>query len=66
MKFIIDRFEGDFAVVELENKEMLDIPRRILPLDSKEGDIVSISIDEIETNERRKTIQDKFDSLFFE
>lgn len=65
MKFIIDRFEGDFAIVELEDKEMVDIPCKILPSDSKEGDVINISIDEAETEHRRKRIQDKFNKLFY-
>lgn len=64
MNFIIDRFEGDYAVVELENKEMLDIPRAILPEEAKEGDVINISIEETETENRKKRIQDKFNSLF--
>ncbi len=64
MKFIIDRFEGEFAIVELENMEMLDMSRKLLPQDAKEGDTINVTIDEIETENRRKRIQDKFDSLF--
>lgn len=66
MNFIIDRFEGDYAVVELENKDMIDIPRAILPVDAKEGDIINISIQERETEKQKKRIQDKFNSLFSE
>lgn len=66
MNFIIDRFEGDYAVVELENKDMIDIPRTILPVDAKEGDIINISIQETETENQKKRIQDKFNSLFSE
>lgn len=64
MSFIIDRFEGEFAVVELENKEIIDIPRAILPVDAKEGDVIIISIEETETENQKKRIQDKFNSLF--
>ena len=38
MKYIIDRFEEDLAVLEGENKEMLNVPRGFLPDDAKEGD----------------------------
>lgn len=64
MKFTIDRFEGDFAVVELEDKEMVDLPLSLLPENAKEGDILNITIDNDATERRRKRIQDKFDSLF--
>lgn len=64
MKFTIDRFEGEFAIVELENKEMLDIPKAILPIEAKEGDIISVSVEQGETEERKERIQSKFDRLF--
>ena len=64
MKFIIDRFEGEFAIVELENKEMIDVSIKLLPSEVKEGDTINITIDTIETENRRERIQNKFDSLF--
>lgn len=36
-KLIIDRFEGNFAVCESENKTMIDIEINRLPKGSKEG-----------------------------
>src|SRR5699024_10597249 len=63
MKFTIDRFEGNLVVVELENREMINISREILPPDSKEGDILSIEINKAETEKRKKRIQDKFNNL---
>ncbi len=64
MKFTIDRFEGDFAVVELEDREMVDLPLSLVPENAKEGDILNITIDKNASEIRRKRIQDKFDSLF--
>lgn len=64
MRFIIDRFEGDYAVVELENQETIDIPRKILPEEAKEGDIVKVFIDEEETKSRKEIIKNKFNDLF--
>lgn len=64
MKFTIDRFEEEFAIVELENREMVEIPKAILPIEAKEGDIINISVEERETEDRKKRIQDKFDRLF--
>ena len=66
MRFIIDRFEGEFAIVELENREIVDIPRVVLPIEAKEGDSIIVSIDEAETESRKERIQDKFNSLFDE
>ncbi len=38
MKLIVDRFEGDFIVAELESGEIVNIPK-IIAIDAKEGDI---------------------------
>lgn len=64
MKFVIDRFEGEFAIVELENKEIIEIPRSIIPTEAREGDVLTISIDENETEDRKKRIKEKFENLF--
>lgn len=69
MKAIIDRFEGEIAVLELENGTMQDIIKNKLPSNSKEGDCLiinddNISIDENETNLRRKNIRKLMDDLF--
>ena len=37
---IIDRFEGEYAVVEREDQGMLKIPRSELPHDAHEGDVL--------------------------
>ncbi|HWT26387.1 MAG TPA: DUF3006 domain-containing protein, partial [Mobilitalea sp.] len=37
-KFIIDRFEGSYAVCEAEDKSKTTVPKYKLPLDCKEGD----------------------------
>ncbi|RJO62295.1 DUF3006 domain-containing protein [candidate division WS5 bacterium] len=42
-KAVIDRLEGDFAVI-LADSELLNIPKRMLPEGSKEGDVVYITI----------------------
>ncbi|WMM25187.1 DUF3006 domain-containing protein [Tissierella sp. MB52-C2] len=64
MKFTIDRFEEDFAIVELENKDTIEIPRIIIPEEAREGDIISITIEKAETDERKERIRGKFDRLF--
>lgn len=57
MKVIIDRFEGDYAVVELENRNMADLPQILVPLEAKEGDTLEIIIDQDETRRRKKKIE---------
>jgi len=58
MKVIIDRFEGDFAVCEKEDRQMLDIEKIKIPITAKEGDVLNIINDRItidsETTEKRK------------
>ncbi len=52
MKGIIDRFEGNFAVVELEDKKMININKNILPKKAKEGDVINIEEDSITLNKK--------------
>lgn len=40
LSLIIDRFEGDFAVVEVDGKEMKDISKKDIPQFAKEGDVL--------------------------
>lgn len=70
MRVIIDRFEGDFAVVELENKHFANMPKSLVPQGAKEGCVLSIGLDEEETEKRKQNIseltdksQDDFDSI---
>lgn len=56
MKVIIDRFEGNFAVVELENKTFSNVPILLVPQEAKEGDVLSIHVDIAETNKRKKAV----------
>ncbi|WP_345787937.1 DUF3006 domain-containing protein [Desulfosporosinus meridiei] len=42
--YIIDRFEGEWAVIETDNRVMFNFPRSGLPLDLKEGDVINIQI----------------------
>lgn len=57
MEVIIDRFEGDYAVVELDTREMVDLPRRLVPIDAEEGDVLEIRVNKKETHSRRERIE---------
>lgn len=62
MKGIIDRFEGEFAVVECEDRVRVEIHRNIIPKEAKEGDVIiqiggKYKIDEGETQRRREEIE---------
>lgn len=64
MKFVIDRFEENFAVAELENGTFENICRNLLPPDAAEGDIIVVSIDKKQTGNIKKRIENKMNSLF--
>mgnify|MGYP004512144713 CR=1 FL=1 len=67
--YTLDRFEGNFAVLENRNtKEMTDIPISNIPSNAKEGDILKLSngsyvIDYEETSIVSDRIRDKMDNL---
>lgn len=67
---IIDRFEGDFAVVELENEEMINIKRKDLPQEANEGDVLDINhkitINYEKTRERKDKIKSMTEDLWEE
>lgn len=63
LKVILDRFEEDFALVELENKEIVNIPR-ILVSEAEEGDIIEIRICKEETRQRQEEIEKIANDIF--
>ncbi len=62
---IIDRFEGDWAVIEFE-ETTFNLPRVLLPSEAREGDVIRISVtlDKKATAERRERIEKLMDELF--
>ena len=61
MRGIIDRFEGEFVVVEIEGVTK-DFPKSIFPTEAKPGDVVllsdkGVSIQNEETEKLRKEIE---------
>ena len=63
MKGIIDRFEGEYAVLEIGDGRHVDLPRALVP-DAHEGDVVNITVDHEETERRRARIRQLVDELF--
>ena len=67
--FTLDRFEGNFAILENRNtKEMTDIPISNIPSNAKEGDILKLSngsyvVDYEETRTVSDKIREKMDNL---
>lgn len=64
MTVIIDRFEGEFARVELSDGKVVDMPRCLLPQEAVEGDVITISVDPDETASRKKRIDNLMGQLF--
>jgi len=60
---IIDRFEGDFAVVET-SAGMINIPISDIPDGAKEGSVLIFKLDEDESVRRKKNIDKMMNSLF--
>ncbi len=64
MKFIIDRFEGDIAIIEISENKFVDMPRVLIPNDANEGDIINICVDKDATQERLSNIKKLEESLW--
>ena len=63
MKVIIDRFEGDYAVVEIDKEKFVKLPKELVP-NAKEGDVIIIRVDHEETNKRKEHVKDLMNQLF--
>lgn len=63
MRISVDRFEGDFAVVETETGETVNMPRCLIP-DAAEGDVISVTVDRDETEKAEKKNAELLHSLF--
>ncbi|HZK86121.1 MAG TPA: DUF3006 domain-containing protein [Desulfosporosinus sp.] len=69
MKGIIDRFVGDYVVVEFAGRRMVKIRKRDLPAGLKEGDAIrgtngAYVFDELETELIRKEAKRMYDKLW--
>lgn len=69
MKYVIDRFEDDFAVCEDDEGSMVNIDKKTLPIEAKEGDVMifdcnGLRIDREETIKRCKRIKELADNLW--
>ena len=56
MQIVIDRFEGDYAIVELPDRTMVDLHRRFLPESAKEGDVFDIQVLVADSKGRKEEI----------
>jgi hypothetical protein len=67
----IDRVEGDQMVVELDSREMVDIPKKWLASEAKDGlsliidfDSRTCSVDAEKTSQAKQEIDELMDKLF--
>ena len=51
---IIDRFESDKAVLEIDGEKMRVIEKSLLPVEAKEGDVIEITVNYEKTQELRQ------------
>jgi hypothetical protein len=68
MKGIVDRFEGDFVVIEIEGNPK-DIPKKQVDSSVKVSDVVELvdgkwMVKEADTERRRKEIKALMDSVW--
>jgi hypothetical protein len=66
LKGVIDRFEGDLAVIEIEPRKLL--PRRAkegdyLQLEIEDGNIITAKVDPEATQAAKERIKDKMERL---
>ena len=67
-KFIVDRIEGDKAVLECENGDMVNLELKALPKNIK-GDVINFQensyfLNSDETKSRKKRLKNLMNSLF--
>ncbi len=63
MQVIIDRFEGEFAVVELPDGSRALLSRTLVQ-GAKEGDVLSITLDAGASAQRKQAIDELMNDLF--
>jgi hypothetical protein len=65
VKGIIDRFEGDIAVVEINGKTQ-DFPKSIFPKEAEVGDVViiEVTVDKKATEKLRREIEELMNEVW--
>lgn len=72
MQGVIDRIEENYAVIELEKGTMINLNLSIIPPEAREGDVIiiddnnNVTIDKIETENRKKLIEELTKDLWEE
>ena len=65
MTFTIDRIEGNYLIVELENGKIINLPKELIPND-KENDIYTITLNKDEMKKRKNNINNLINDLFID
>lgn len=65
MNVTIDRFEGEYAVVEIDDGSFANLPLALVPTGADEGSVISITLDTA-AESRRKEVGRLMDKLFEE
>lgn len=60
---VIDRIENDIVVVEV-NGSFVNIPKSVFNEEINEGDVLVLSVDKQETQNRKEMLGNKLNSLF--
>ena len=56
-RLVVDRVEGDLAVVEVDGGAVLDLPLWLLPAGTREGDVVTVAASGEEDGALRLTLR---------
>ncbi|MCW2278595.1 DUF3006 domain-containing protein [Heliophilum fasciatum] len=66
MHWTVDRLEGDWAILECPDQQIVRLPRNQLPADLREGDLlqVTFTINHQATTRCRQQMNDRIDDFF--
>lgn len=65
MTFTIDRMEGNYLIIELENGKIINLPKELIP-NAKENDIYTIILNKDEMKKRKNNITNLINDLFID
>lgn len=65
MTITIDRIEGNYLIVELENGKIINLPKELIS-NAKENDIYTITLNKDEMKKRKNNINNLINDLFID
>lgn len=63
MRLVIDRFEGDYAIVVDDNENTYNVDSKLFK-DNKEGDVVYLAYSFLEPKEENNQVEELVNKLF--